>query len=88
MSKVTQRYLETSSSPYTKNAHDKRRSYRGRGLVRRRAKFTAGLGIIGAFYVVAVFADFLAPYDYRMQFRRESLARPTIIHFRDARNGL
>jgi peptide/nickel transport system permease protein len=36
---------------------------------------------------VAVFADFLAPYDYRAQSRREPLAPPVSIHFRDAGGG-
>lgn len=53
--------------------------------MRRRAKSVAGLGIIGLLYLVAIFADFLAPYDYRVQFRREPLAPPTTIHFRDGR---
>jgi peptide/nickel transport system permease protein len=52
-------------------------------FARRRPKFIAGLGLICLFYLVALFADFLAPYDYRSQSRRELLAPPTAIHFRD-----
>ena len=53
-------------------------------LSRRRPKLVAGFAIIALFYLVAVFADFLAPYDYRSQSRRELLAPPTPVHFRDA----
>lgn len=52
-------------------------------LIRRRPKFIAGLCIVSLFYMVALCADFLAPYDYRSQARRELLAPPTVIHFRD-----
>lgn len=52
-------------------------------LIRRRPKFITGLCIVALFYTVALFADFLAPYDYRSQSRRELLAPPTAIHFRD-----
>ncbi len=53
-------------------------------LSRRRPKLVAGFAIIALFYLVAVFADFLAPYDYRSQSRRELLAPPPPVHFRDA----
>jgi peptide/nickel transport system permease protein len=56
-------------------------------LLRRRPKFMAGLCIVALFYAVALFADFLAPYDYRSQSRRELLAPPTSIHFRDEKGG-
>jgi peptide/nickel transport system permease protein len=58
----------------------------GRSLrfVRRRKKFAAGLIIVLFFYGVAVFADFLAPYDYRSQLRHEPMSPPNEIHFRDA----
>jgi peptide/nickel transport system permease protein len=56
----------------------------GRGFVRRRKKFIAGLGIVFFFYAVAIFADFLAPYDYRSQLRSEPMSPPNAIHFRDA----
>jgi peptide/nickel transport system permease protein len=56
--------------------------------VRRRGKFIAGLCIICLFYFTAIFADFLAPYDYRAQSRREPLAPPTAVRFRDAGGNL
>ncbi|HYY55785.1 MAG TPA: ABC transporter permease [Pyrinomonadaceae bacterium] len=55
----------------------------GRAL-RRRAGFYAGLFIVCMFYGMAIFAGTLAPYDYRAQSRREPLAPPTVIRFRDA----
>lgn len=58
-----------------------RRSLR---YVRRRKSFVAGLCIVIFFYVVAIFADFLAPYDYRLQTRGEPAAPPSVIHFADA----
>jgi peptide/nickel transport system permease protein len=45
----------------------------------------AGLGIISLFYLTVVFADFLAPYDYRAQSRREPFQPPTALHFSDDR---
>lgn len=36
---------------------------------------------------MALFADFLAPYDYRAQSRQEPLAPPVSIHFRDAQGA-
>jgi peptide/nickel transport system permease protein len=45
------------------------------------AVFTAGLLLITAFCLIAVLADFLSPYDYRVQSRREPLAPPTALHF-------
>lgn len=44
----------------------------------------AGVSIIACFYVIAIFADFLSPYDYRAQYRREPLAPPTTLRLRDA----
>ncbi|HKP71637.1 MAG TPA: hypothetical protein VJT82_01785, partial [Pyrinomonadaceae bacterium] len=55
----------------------------GRGW-RRRWKLLAGLSIVLAFYVAAVSANFLAPYDASVQSRREPFSPPTPIHFRDA----
>src|SRR5437868_10893165 len=43
----------------------------------------AGLVIVSAFYLVAIFADFFAPYDYREQTRMEPSAPPSSLHFRD-----
>lgn len=53
-------------------------------FARRRPKFLFGLCIVICFYLAALFADFLAPYDYSSQSRRELLAPQTVIHFRDA----
>jgi peptide/nickel transport system permease protein len=53
-------------------------------FVRRRKRFVAGLAIIIFFYAVAIFADFLAPYDYRAQSRWEKMSPPSAISFRDA----
>ena len=54
------------------------RSARGRGRLR------VGLVIVALFYAVAVFADFLAPYEYGATVRREPYAPPTVLRFRDA----
>lgn len=51
---------------------------------RRRTGLYTGALILSLFYAVALFADLLAPYDYRAQSRREPLAPPSAIHFRDA----
>lgn len=57
---------------------------RGSRVLRRRGKLLAGAGLILCFYVTALFANFLAPYDYRAQARREPSAPPSVIRFRDA----
>jgi peptide/nickel transport system permease protein len=44
----------------------------------------AGTIIIAFFYLIAIFADLIAPYDYRSQSRREPMAPPTSFHFHDA----
>jgi peptide/nickel transport system permease protein len=51
---------------------------------RRRWPMMAGAIIVGSFYLAAAFADFLSPYDYRSLSRREPLAPPSALHFRDA----
>ncbi len=53
-------------------------------FIRRRSRLIIGALIVGCFYLLALFADFLAPYDYRSQSRGEEMAPPTAIHFRDA----
>lgn len=53
-------------------------------FARRRTRFVVGLVIVALFYLAAIFADFLAPYDYRAQARREVLAPQTSIRFQDA----
>ena len=60
---------------------------RGFAFVRRRKSFVAGLSIVTIFYAVAVFADFLAPYDYRLQTRNEPAAPQSVIHFVDRGGG-
>ena len=50
---------------------------------RRNWPLIAGLSIVALFYLVAIFADFIAPYDYREQSRREPSAPPSTIRFRD-----
>ncbi|MFL6209929.1 MAG: ABC transporter permease [Pyrinomonadaceae bacterium] len=55
-----------------------------RGRLRRHARLIAGLSIILLFYLVALSADFIAPYDYRALSRGELDAPPTPIHFRTA----
>ncbi|MDQ3584598.1 MAG: hypothetical protein M3407_02365, partial [Acidobacteriota bacterium] len=55
-----------------------------RQLIRPRGKLLVGAGLILFFYVTALCANFLAPYDYRAQARREPSAPPSAIRFRDA----
>lgn len=56
---------------------------RARGGVRGRGQLAAGLAIVAAFYAVAALADFIAPYDYRVQSRNETFAPATTLHFYD-----
>src|SRR5262245_26073225 len=55
-----------------------------RNWARGRGALLAGAGVITFFCLAAVFADPLAPYDYSSLSRREPLAPPTTIRFRDA----
>lgn len=55
-----------------------------RNRLRGRGALLAGAGVIMFFCLSAVFADLLAPYDYSSFSRREPLAPPTTIRFRDA----
>jgi peptide/nickel transport system permease protein len=76
-----------SNLPLTEDAQgEKRRGrlQRGVSFVRGRKKFVAGLCVVIFFYAVAIFADFLAPYDYRSQLRNEPMSPPNEIHFRNA----
>ena len=57
---------------------------RGLKALRRRKRFVAGLSIIIFFYATALFADFLAPYDYRTQSRWEKSSPPSPVHLSDA----
>jgi peptide/nickel transport system permease protein len=43
----------------------------------------AGIAILAILYLTAILAEFLAPYDYREQIRREPSAPPSTIRFRD-----
>jgi peptide/nickel transport system permease protein len=70
----------TGETPSERFKHGLRR-------LRRRGRFVAGLVIVALFYLSAIFADFLAPYDYRAQSRRETLAPPVSIHFQDAQGN-
>jgi ABC-type dipeptide/oligopeptide/nickel transport system permease subunit len=56
--------------------------------VRRRGRLVAGLSVVAAFYFVALFADFIAPYDPRAQSRRETRAPASVVRFRDAAGRL
>lgn len=86
MMRTTTEQLEPESV-VAEDVSEERVSRLGRTLrhARRRPKFLFGLSLIICFYLVALFADFLAPYDYSSQSRRELLAPQTSIHFRDAR---
>lgn len=50
-------------------------------------KVLFGSIIVVLFYLLAVFAQFIAPYDYREQSRLEPFAPPTTIHWRDAKGN-
>src|ERR1044071_1939693 len=60
---------------------------RGLAFVRGRKRLTAGLLILRLFYLAALCADFLAPYDYRAQSRLEPMAPPARPHFCDAQGN-
>lgn len=51
---------------------------------RRNRLRIAGAVIVAGFFVLALFADLIAPYDYREQSRREPAAPPSAIRFVDA----
>jgi peptide/nickel transport system permease protein len=53
-------------------------------FVRGHKRLAAGLVLLATFYLAALVADFLAPYDYRAQSRLEPMAPPASLHFRDA----
>jgi peptide/nickel transport system permease protein len=70
-----------------KNDNWKTENSSWRGCVRKlrgRGSLIAGISIVTLFYLVAVFADLLAPYDYGSLSRGEPFAPPTDIRFRDA----
>ena len=53
----------------------------------RHKRLLTGLLILTAFYLMAIFGDFFAPYDYRTQSRLEPSAPPARIHFRDSQGN-
>ena len=55
----------------------------GHALGRAPRKLIAGSVLLIVFAIVACFAEFIAPYDYREQNRREPGAPPSALHFRD-----
>src|SRR5499426_4172869 len=55
-----------------------------RNRLRGRGALLTGAGLVMFFCLIAVLADLLAPYDYSSISRREPLAPPTTIRFRDA----
>ena len=50
-------------------------------FIRNRTARLVGWIVVGAFIFIALFADFLAPYDYRQQSRTEPSAPPSTLHF-------
>lgn len=54
---------------------------------RTKTKLYIGAAISCAFYLAAIFADFLAPYDYREQSRGEPAAPASVLRFRDAQGS-
>lgn len=52
-----------------------------------RRLFYAGIAIVVVLYLVAMFAEFIAPYDYREQTRGEPSAPASSIRFVDAEGG-
>lgn len=50
---------------------------------RRSRVATFGIAIVAASYFIAIFADFLAPYNYQEQIRQQPSAPPSTIRFRD-----
>src|SRR5262249_56156734 len=55
-----------------------------RNRLRGRGALLTGEGLVMFFCLIAVLADLLAPYDYSSLSRREPLAPPNTIRFRDA----
>lgn len=55
--------------------------------LRGRRALLAGSILVFVFYLIAVFADLIAPYDYKFQSRRQPMAPPSPLHFRDAQGN-
>lgn len=49
----------------------------------QRRMLYVGVGVIATLYLLAIFSEFVAPYDYREQTRNEPSAPATAIHFVD-----
>ena len=49
-----------------------------------KARFYVGLIIVAIFYLAAILADLLSPYDYREQSRKQPSAPPSVVRFHDA----
>jgi len=58
------------------------------GWLSVRRQFVIGAAIVISFYMIAVLADFFAPYDYSEQSRFEPMAPPSHIRFRDSEGRL
>jgi peptide/nickel transport system permease protein len=54
------------------------------GRIPRPLAFAAGTFIVVSFYATVLFSEFIAPYDYRAQSRREPLQPPATLRFRDS----
>ncbi len=55
-----------------------------RQTVRNRRSLAVGIFSVALFYVIAVFADFLATYNYTAQSRQQPMAPASSLHFQDA----
>lgn len=51
---------------------------------KRRTALRVGIAILAVLYLVAIFAEFIAPYDYRDQVRQTPSAPPSTVRFYDA----
>jgi peptide/nickel transport system permease protein len=57
-------------------------------IVPSKKKLIIGTTIVGVFCFIVIFADFLAPYDYREQSRSEPSTPPSVLRFRDEQGKL
>ncbi|MBL8187794.1 MAG: hypothetical protein JNK38_07290, partial [Acidobacteria bacterium] len=55
--------------------------------LRGRSSLIVGALILASFCLIAIFADLLATYDYRSQSRRDPMAPPSTLRFRDAQGN-
>src|SRR5688572_23327743 len=79
--------IEMNDSNISEEGRSKKWRRRFRALCAQaptRAKLLTGGFILLTFCFLAIFADFLSPYDYRAQSRLEPSVPPVEIHFRDA----